>query len=483
MTSEPLPAECAEVRRRLAEGDADRYALDHLAGCQGCSAFAAALVELEAHLARLPQPEPPAGAADRAIARFRAELAAQGSPGTAPVATQPAPLAPPPVGAPQTPAAPPQTPAAPPLTPPSSPPAGTAPPSQAPPARPPRAGHARSRRWRPRLVLASAVAVAAALVVALVIVLGPASAPPAYAAVLREAAAHTGAEKSFRFDLTGAIGLSLRGQTTTVAVSGTGASEFPDRGELTEVGTILGKPLLQQDIVSVGNRVWTLSDGKWVLVVAPPDHASPIDQALEYPAQALEDLTRVGSGYRSLGLTTISGTRVRQIQVTIPGDSFHAFGNIVPERVGRWTVVVAVSQASLVLRRFTITGHGVVTLLGTQLPFSYTLQLTLRDFGVRVSIEPPPGSSPSPQCAPCTPSPAGSPSATAPAGRAGPSSAAPGSSPALNGSSPSSAPPSSPAPTPASSCTPPPPAGSVKTASAAAARKPCTAPSSPATQA
>ena len=59
-----------------------------------------------------------------------------------------------------------------------------------------------------------------------------------------------------------------------------------------------------------------------------------------------------------------------------------------------WTVVVDVSQAGLVLRRLTITGQGLVGVLGTQLPFSYSLQLTLRDFGARVSIQPPPGSSP-----------------------------------------------------------------------------------------
>ena len=170
MNSAPLPAECAEVRRRLAEGDAHHEMPDHLAGCQGCSAFAAALVELEARLARLPLPEPPVGAADRAIARFRAELAAQGSPGTAPLA----------------------------------------PPSPAPPAWPPRAGRARRRRWRPAVSLAAGLAAAIALVVTLVAVLGPGSTPPAYAAILHQAAVNTGAEKSYRFDLTGTIGLSPR---------------------------------------------------------------------------------------------------------------------------------------------------------------------------------------------------------------------------------------------------------------------------------
>lgn len=126
----------------------------------------------------------------------------------------------------------------------------------------------------------------------------------------------------------------------------------------------------------------------WVLVPIPPDHASPIDQALAYPAQALEDLTRVATGYRSLHTTTVSGTQVRQIQVTIPGDSFHASGDL-PQRVNHWTVVVDVSQASLILRRLTITGRGVVGVLATQEPFTYSLQLTLRDFGARVTIKPP----------------------------------------------------------------------------------------------
>jgi hypothetical protein len=394
----PPPAGCDEVRQRLAEGDAHREMLDHLAGCQDCSTFAAALVELEARLARLPLPEPPAGAADRAIARFRAESAAHGSPGTAPFA--------PPSAA--SPAAPPVIPAAPPLALPTSPSAGTAPPSAgtappsagtappspAPPAWPPRAGHGRGRRWRPAVSLVAGVAAVIALVVALVVVLGPASAPPAYAAILREAAARTGAEKSARFDITGAIGFSVGGHNMTAPYSGTGATEFPNRGELTEVATLFGRPLLRQDIVSVGNRVWTRTTaGQWVLVPMPPDHQSPIDQALDYPAQALDDLTRVGSGYRSLGVTTVSGTRVRQIQVTIPGDSFNAFGDLA-ERVSRWTVVVDVSQADLLLRRLTITGRGVVNMLGTQLPFTYSLQLTLRDFGARVSIQPPPGTGP-----------------------------------------------------------------------------------------
>ena len=370
MTSGPLPAECAEARRRMAEGDTGEVR-GHLASCPSCSAFAAALAELDARLARLPVPEPPAGAADRAIAGFRAAVAASGTPATAP-------LTPPPATAAR------------PLAPPPSPRAGTGPPSQAPPARPPRAGHARGRRWRRPASLAAAGAAAITLVVALIAVLGPGSTAPAYAAILREAAVHTGAEKSALFDLRGAIGLSLRGQRITAPVTGTGATEFPDRGKLTEVTTLFGKRL-QQDIVSVGNRAWDRANGgQWVLVPIPPDHASPIDQAIAHPAQALNELTRVGSGYRNLGMATISGTRVRQIQLTIPGDSFHAFGNL-PQRVSRWTVIVDVSQAGLILRRLTITGHGVVGMLGIQVPFTYSLQLTLHDYGARVSIQPPPG--------------------------------------------------------------------------------------------
>ncbi len=346
MMSEPLPSECAEIRQRLADSAAGGELLDHLAGCQGCAAFSSALAEVQARLALLPLPEPPAGAADRAIARFRAEFAADGSPATTPLA-----------------------------------PSSTA--------SPVRAAQARRRRWRSPVSLAAGVAAAIVLVVALVAVLGPTGAPPAYAAILHEAAVHTGAEKSARFDLTGAIGLSVSGQNVTTALTGTGATQFPDRGELTEVGTILGKPLLTQDIVSVGNKVWTRSSsGQWVLVPIPPDHASPIDQALEYPAQALDDIARVGSGYRSLGVTTVDGTRVRQIELTIPGDSFHAFGSL-PERASRWTVVIDVSQSGLILRRLSITGHGSVSLLGSEVAFTYDLKLTLYDFGAKVSIQPP----------------------------------------------------------------------------------------------
>jgi hypothetical protein len=390
MTGEPLPADCAEMRRRLAEGDAGREVLEHLAGCEGCSAFAAALVELEARLAQLPQPEPPAGAADRAIARFRAQFATHGSPGMAPLAPPSAapPSAAPPSAAPPS-AVPPLMPAAPPLTPSPSPPAGTGPPSHAPRRWLPHGGRARSRQWRPAVSLAAGVAAAIALVVTLIVVLGPASAPPAYAAILREAAVRTGAEKSARLDLTGAIGFSVRRHDVASAVNGTGATEFPNRGELTEVESLFGRPLLKLETVSVGDQVWTrASGGQWVLVPMPPDHASPIDQALAYPAQALDDLTRVGSGYRSLGMATVDGTRVRQIRVTIPGDSFDAFGDL-PQRASRWTVVVDVSQSSLILRRLTITGRGVVSILATQVPFTYSLQLTLHDFGARVSIQPP----------------------------------------------------------------------------------------------
>jgi hypothetical protein len=451
MTSEPLPAECAEARRRLAEGEAGRAGdtgpdvLDHMGGCEGCAAFAGALVELEARLVRLPLPEPPAGAADRAVARFRAELAAHALPGPASPATSPT--------------APPLTAAAPPQPVPPSPQAGAAPPSQEPPALPLRAGQARRRRWRRPVSLGAGVAAAIALVVTLVTVLGPASTPPAYAAILREAAVHTGAEKSARFEITGAIGLSLHGHETTTSLSGTGATEFPDRGELTEVGTLLGKPLLHEQIVSVGDRVWTrLSDGQWELVPIPPDHASAIGQALDYPAEALKDLTRVGSRYRSLGMATIGGTRVRLIQLTIPGDSFDAFGDL-SEHVNDWTVVVAVSSDRLILRRLTITGHGVVSLLGIRVPFTYLLHLTLLDFGASVSIHAP-GSGSSARCAHCKRRSTGSRRTTTPAHGTRSATAAPGSGPGHSGSkSPSpggsNSPSPSPSPSPGSSSTSP----------------------------
>jgi len=418
MTSEPLPAECAEVQRRLAEGDSGPEMLAHLADCDGCTAFAAALVELEARLAQLPPPDPPAGAADRAISRFRAELAAHGPAGTAPHA--------------QAPDGPPLIPPGPPVAPAGSRPAPTAPPSQSPPARPRRAGHARRRRWRPPVSIAAGVAAAIALVVALVVVLGPASTPPAYAAILHAAAVQTRAEKTARFDLSGAIGLSVGGQTVTSPVTGTGATVFPDRGELTEVATILGRPL-RQDIVSTGNRVWMrVNAGPWAQVPVPPDHASPIDQAIANPAQALDDLSRVGSGYHSVGSTEISGTSARQIQLTIPGGSFHAFGDL-PQQVGHWTVVVDVSQSKQVLRRLTISGRGVVSVLGSRVRFTYSLGLTLRDFGAQVSVEAPPGTeSPVPAIA-RTPSPSVSPAAVTPSAGAYPSAAAPGSTPTPTG--------------------------------------------------
>lgn len=442
MTSEPLLPECAELQRRLAEGDAGPEVLDHLVGCEACSGFAAAVVELEARLARLPQPEPPAGAADRAIARFRAEVASHGALGEAPHA--PAPVTPQ-----LTPAGPPLTPAGPPLTPPLSPSAGTAPPSQAPPGRPPRAGHARSRRWRPRVIVAAGVAAAIALVVALVSVLGPGSTPPAYAAILDEAAVHTAATKSFQFDLSGSIGFTIRGQNVPAVVTGIGATVLPDKAQLSQVDTLDGKPLLQQDVVTVGNRAWTRSNGgQWVQVAIPPDHASPVDQALDNPAEALNDLTRVGSDYRSLATTTISGTRVRQIQLTIPGGSFRPFGNLA-QRASRWTVVVGVSQDSLILRRITITGRGVVNLLGTQVPYTYSLQLTLLHFGAKVSIEPPVvGPSPAPSASTSTS--AGSPPTATPSGSPGPSAAA-RPTPSLSSSKSSPRPSATPTPCPRTS--------------------------------
>jgi hypothetical protein len=451
MTSEPQPAECAEVRRRLAEGDSSREMLDHLAHCEGCSAFAAALVELEARLTRLPRPEPPAGAADRAIARFHAEFAVHGSPGVAPHAAAPA-------------AAP--LPATAPLTPPPTSSAGTAPPSQAPGGRPRHAGRARGRGWRSPVSLAAAAAAAVALVVALVVVLGPTSAPPAYAAVLHEAAVHTSARKSARFTIAGAVGFTVRGQQVTTAVRGTGATVFPDRGELTEVATVLGTPLTQ-DVVSVGNRAWTRVDGgQWTLAPISSDRTSTIDQALANPEQALKALARVGSRYRALGTATVNGTRVRQIQLTIPGDSFHAFGNL-REQVTDWTVVVDVNQANLVLRRLSIHGSGLVSVLALQVPFDYSVDLNVYDYDARgISIEPPTGNvAPPPPAAP-RPGSTGSPTTT-PAVSTGPSATPSRSTPSPSAST---APSPSPAPTPTSSCS------AAAAAVAGSPRKNCTAP-------
>ena len=451
MTSEPLPTECAEVRRRLAEGDASTELLHHLADCEACSEFAAGLVELEARLARLPRPEPPIGAADRAIARFHAELAAHGSPGAAPHGASPAAESPPATG---------------PLMPSPSPLAGTAPLSRAPEARPRHSSRSRGRRWRTPVGVSAGVAAAVALVVALVVVLGPASTPSAYAAILHEAAVHTVAKKSGRFDLSGTVGFSVHGQQVTTAISGTGATVFPDRGELTEVATILGTPLTQ-DIVSVGNRTWSrVNGGQWVAVPVPADHTSPIDQALANPAQALNALTRVGSGYRALGTTTVDGTRMRQIQLTIPGNSFHAFGSL-PEQVSHWTVVVDVSQANLVLYRLGIQGSGRVSVLGIGVPFHYSLHLGLYDFDAKgISIQPPEGSPGSAPSAAPRPGSTGSPTTTPTAGIG--SSATPSRS--TPRPSPSRSPSPSPTPTPTSSCS------ATAAAIAGAPRKNCTAP-------
>jgi hypothetical protein len=422
MTSEPLPAACARMQLRLAESDSGQDVLDHLAGCQDCSAFAAALVEIEARLVQLPQPEPAAGAIDRAIVRFRAELAAQAPPGAVSL-TEPL--------APAAPAAP-----FPSL-------AGNA----SPPGSAPHAGQGRRRRWRRPAILAGGLAAAIALVVSLLAVLGPARAPVGYAGILRQAAARTEAAKSARFGLTGAIGLSVRGQILTAVISGSGSSDFPDRGQLTEVAALHGKPLLKQDIVSVGDRVWTRTNGGPLQLGAPGD-ASPLSESLANPAQAVDGLSRVGSGY------LVGGTRVRQIQVTIPGDAFRAFGNL-PEKVSHWTVVAGVSQASLLLRRLTITGSGVVSELGARTPFTYNLQLTLRDFGAAVTIQPP-GSGPLTQCRHCGPGTSGKSPTTKPVSHSG---TPPGSTPSPGrGSSPGS-PPSpttrpSPGPPPSSSPAP-----------------------------
>jgi hypothetical protein len=412
MTSEPLPAQCAEAQRRLAEGESAPELLDHLAGCETCSLFSAALVELEARLARLPQPEPPPGALDRAIVRFRAEVGAHGSAGTTPQSAPPL--------------VPPMRPGGPPPSLPPSPSAGTGPPSQAPPGRPRRAGHARRRQWHPRVTLAAGVAAVIALVVVLVTVLGPGSTPPAYAAILHQAAANTAAEKSYRYDLSGSIGFTIRGQNVTAVVTGTGASEGPNKSELSQEATLSGTPLLQQDIVTVGNSAWTRTGhGQWAQVPIPPDHASPLDRALNNPSEGLNALATAGSGYRSLGTTTVDGTPVRRIELTIPGSAFNPFGNL-PEHAGKWTVVVYVSQQGLILRRIDVKGSGVVSLLGNRLPFAYFLRLTLSHFGVKVSIQPPPGfgSAASPSATATRTSPSSRPTTT-PSASPGPSGASP----------------------------------------------------------
>jgi hypothetical protein len=51
--------------------------------------------------------------------------------------------------------------------------------------------------------------------------------------------------------------------------------------------------------------------------------------------------------------------------------------------------VLDVGRRDLVLRRMTVDGRGTVSLSGRALPFTCHLQLTLRDFGVPVTIWPP----------------------------------------------------------------------------------------------
>lgn len=379
---EPLPAECAGVRRYLAQAGPGRELPGHLTQCRGCSHFAAALAELDGQLTRLPQPEPPPGAADRAIARFRASL------GTVPpaVTVRPAPTARPPAATPQ--------------------PHNTRPPRTRHPGQPlrggpapapQRPGQARKRR-RVRVSLAAA-GLAAAVAAVLALAVAPRSAGHRtdgdYAAILHQAAARTAARKSARFGLTGAIGLPAGslpagGPDTTAIVSGTGASQFPDRGKLTEAVTLRGTPLAHRDIVSVGGQAWMRTGaGPWNRAPDLRGQRVPIDQALALPAQALTDFTQVGSGYRSLGMTTLSGTQVRQIQFTIPASSFHAFGTLPEQAAGRWSVVVDVATSSLVLQRISITGRGTARVLGSQVPFSSRLALTMHDFGSAVSIQQP----------------------------------------------------------------------------------------------
>jgi hypothetical protein len=355
VTEAPLPPQCQEARRRLAEGDADGLVFAHVAACPGCSAFAAALRDLDARVAALPLPEPPPGAVDRAVARFRAGFPAAPT-GWANPAPPPAPW--PPI-------------AGPPMAPVTD------------------IGEARQRRWRRSAVVVTAAAAVAALIVGLVVGIGPTGhGQSAGAATLTQAATNTGAQKSARLALSGDIGLSVLGQTVRQAITGSGAAQFPGRGELSESTSSLGGPL-QENIVSVGNRTWTrLGGGSWQLQPSPPGQ-SAIDEALMRPQQALDQLSRAGTDFRNLGPATVDGVTVQRIQLVIPGDDFHAFGNY-SQQVSHWTVVVEVGAADLVLRRLIVDGQGTIAVLGSATPFSYHLQLTLSDFGTRVSIQPPP---------------------------------------------------------------------------------------------
>jgi hypothetical protein len=307
-----------------------------------------------------------------------------------------------------------------------------------------------------------------ALVVVLVAVLGPGSTPPAYAAILHEAAAHTAAEKSYRYDLAGSIGFTIRGQQVTAVVSGTGASEGPDKSELSQQATLAGTPLLKQDIVTVGNNAWTRSGGgPWAQVPIPPNHASAVDQALDNPSEGLNALALAGSGYRDLGTTTVDGTPVRRIELTIAGSAFNPFGNL-PEHAGKWTVVVYVSQPGLILRQIDIKGSGVVSLLGNRLPFTYFLRLTLSHFGLKVSIQPPPGFGSPPSSATATPTSKVPRPTTTPSASPGPSAASPRPTPRPSGSRTSSTPPVSGSPCP-------PRAAATRATRAAVPNVPCTA--------
>lgn len=379
MTGDPLPPDCVELRRLLAAGVVDDRVLDHVTTCAWCSTFAAGLQELDATMAALPRPAPPIGAVDRAVARFRAELASgQLTPGTERHI---------PVVSPTTVVASPPLPASPALQSPQLP--AKMPPSAPAPVPVTSIDDLRRRNWRRPLGLALAGLVAAIVIVAaLVFVAGPSQTPSASAETLQQAARSTRAHTTARIDLVGDVGLSVLGVSTNAPIEGHGVTQFPDRGRLSVSTSTAGVPI-QQDIISIGEQTWTRIDaGPYREHQNRTGHVSVIDQTLVHPDQALDQLSRVGSQYRSLGTATVTGVKTRRIQFTIPGDSFHAFGEA-SQRVDRWTVIADIGQRDRVLRRITVDGHGQVDLAGSTGSFSYHLQITLRDFDTPTQIQPP----------------------------------------------------------------------------------------------
>lgn len=372
MSGDPLATECADMRRSLARGDVDDRVLDHLNSCTQCSNFAVGLQELDATMAALPPPAPPLGAVDRAVARFGIELASgRLGPHRGNLIPAPRPttgLGPPPVLAPQ----------------PSPDRRGSAPPT----APVTSIGDPDRRHARRRVGLVVAGLVAAILVVAVVFVPGPSRTPPASAETLHQAVRSTRAHKSARLDLSGDVGLSVLGVTTKAPIQGHGETQFPDRARLSVSTSTAGIPL-HQDIISIGEQTWTrLGSEPFQKHQNRPGHGSVIDQILVHPDQALEQLSRVGNHYRSLGVATATGVKTRRVQFAIPGDSFHAFGDVT-QHVDSWTVTTDIGQQDPVLRRITVDGHGQVDLLGSPSSFTYHLQVALKDFGTPTDIQPP----------------------------------------------------------------------------------------------